>query len=124
MQQLLHEAITREQNHCCGLLMGKGNVVTNSLPVTDKLFPATSLASDDDHKEVILGAYLATDVDGQIDLETIAKMAKIAAQFGHQKAFYYLILYLDHKGRIDAYMYADPELNSPVTLSMREDCTL
>jgi len=120
MQKLLHEAISREKKHCCGLLAGRGNIVTSSISVTDKLFATAVSASDDSREEVILGAYLATDADGQIDLKSLAKMKEVAFQDEHQAVFFCLVLYLGHKGRVDAHMYTDLELNVSVPLNMQE----
>ncbi|MBL4775843.1 MAG: hypothetical protein JKY87_07315 [Mariprofundus sp.] len=120
MQQLLHEAINHKQNKCHGLLTGSGNVITNRLSVTNKPLSAITFSQQYNEKEVIIGTYLATKQRHKKAIEDTLKQLTLKSKQTHNTPFYYLILYLDHKGRIDAHLYADPELNNPITLNMRE----
>ncbi|MDQ6969637.1 MAG: hypothetical protein Q9M16_03920 [Mariprofundus sp.] len=121
MQQLLHEAITHKPNPCYGLLTGSGNIVKGCLPVTKKIALASTLTTNTGQNPSLLGVYLATDSNGDIDLKLLAKLKAIKPPHQHKTAFYYLILYLDHKGRIDARIYHNEQLNTVITLCMQED---
>jgi len=116
MQHLLHEAINQEHNHCYGLLTGSGNIVKSCLPVTKKLQSANTLIPKNS-----LGIYLATDNNGIIEPEIMLHIHQVWQQHHKQAPCYYLILYLDHKGRIDARMYSDCTFKTAITLNMQED---
>jgi len=121
MQYLLHEAISNANNQCYGLLTGSGNIVTNCLPVTKKLISPHSTSLSTEQKHALFGVYLATDSKGSVNQQTMTTIHAACLQQHQHKPDYYLILYLDHKGRIDARMYSDMQLNSPITLLMQED---
>jgi len=124
MQQLLHEAIENNQKTCCGILTGSGNIVTDNQSVTPTVFASpdfspntTSTSSSNSH---LMGAYIATDKQGSINPDSIKIMHQLHLRQSTESPFYYLILHMDHKGRIDAHMYTDPTLQSPMTLLMCE----
>jgi len=121
LQQLLHEAISDEQNPCHGLLSGRGNIITRSMSVTNKVFHTPALVADGVQEGVILGAYVTTDKHGVVDAKAIANMRALSPDYVSCRPYYFLVLYLDHKGRIDARAYADAELQAPITLNMQED---
>jgi len=123
MQKLIHEAITHEKNQCHGLLIGIGNVITNSHSVTDKLFPTTISSLANNKKEMLLGAYLVSKQRHGTGIKNIVQSLALKPKNTQEGPYFYLILYLDHKGRVDAQLYADPELNSPITLNMQENNT-
>jgi len=120
MQQLLHEAINNNQKQCCGWLTGNGNIITNNIHVTDKLFSSNIFTPSLFQKEGILGTYFATDKRGNITQNSIMEMNLAMANNGLPQQQHFLVLYLDHNGRIDALMFADPALQNPVTLIMKE----
>ena len=121
MQRVLHEAISSPQKTCQGLLTGSGNIITNNIHVTDKLFPGNNPAPKAAQNETITGHYFATDKRDTSAHKAITEMQLILQSTGQQSPFYYLIIYMDHDGRVDALMYADPALTIPVTLNMKED---
>jgi len=120
MQQLIHKAITSNQKQCFGWLTGSGNIITNSIHVTDKLFPCNTSTPTAHQKEVVSGAYFVTDKRNNVAQKKLTEMNLIMVENGLPALQYYLILYLDHNGRIDAHMSADSALQSPVILNMKE----
>jgi len=120
MQQLLHEAINHVQKNCHGTLLGNGNIVTNNQSVTSTLFRSPDPEALTDAKNHPIGVYLSTNTDGEITPEGIEFMRKAQQQYCQNACFYYLILHVNHKGRIDAYIYTDIELQSSITLVMQE----
>jgi len=121
MQRMLHEAISNSQKTCHGLLTGGGNIITNNIHVTDKLFPSNDPVAKALQNDAITGHYFTTNKRDNSIHKAIAEMQSLAQYIGQQNPLYYLIIYLDHDGRVDALMYADPALSIPVTLNMKED---
>jgi len=121
MQELLHAAITNTHNPCYGLLSGSGNIVKNYFPVTKKLSPPDTVSASAEHLPLLSGIYLTTDSSGRVSHQMMSKAHSACLQWHQREPDYYLILCLDHKGRIDARMYSDMQLNSPITLRMQED---
>jgi len=119
MQELLHEAINNAATNCVGILTGNGNIITNKQAVTHKGFARLISDHASTPNSSILGAYTATDRHGNIHPDSIQNFKTLQQQ--HPLApFYYLILHMDHKGRIDAHMYDDIERQQPITLLMQE----
>ncbi len=121
MQRLLHEAISSPQKTCHGLLAGSGNIITNNIHVTDKLCPGNNPAPKTPQSDTITGLYFATDKRDVSAQNAITEMQFFLQNIKQQDPCYYLIIYMDHDGRVDALMYADSALTIPVTLNMKED---
>ena len=120
MQRILHEAINNGANQCFGLLTGSGNLITNNFHVTDKLLEGNTITPKTLQKEIVLGAYLATNKQNTVELQSIIRRHALKPENDLKTSYYYLIIHLDHKGRIDAKMYKNRQLNTPVTLNMQE----
>ncbi len=120
MQRILHEAINNGANQCFGLLAGSGNLITNNFHVTEKLLSSNTIAPNSLYKETVLGAYIATDKQNISELKSLINRHALRPENGLHTTYYYLIIHLDHKGRVDAKMYKNMELHTPVTLNMQE----
>jgi len=121
VQHLIHEAIASPQKTCTGLLTGGGNIITNNIPVTDKLCYGNDYVAKSLQRDTILGHYFVTNKRDTSVLLAITEMQTMVQSRDQQNPLYYLIIYMDHDGRVDALMYADPALSTPVTLNMKED---
>jgi len=120
MQQLLHEAISNGKKPCGGLLTGSGNIVTNCFSVTQKLAMPSCPTSNIKTAGSLCGVYIATDNNGAVNQTQLTTLQHRCQQLQNKSPDYYLILCLDHKGRIDAFMYSDATCETAITLNMQE----
>ncbi len=71
--------------------------------------------------DAICGIYCSIIAPDVIDHDRIRSLSKLVQQhYGHQPDCY-LLIELGHKGRVDARLFTDEALTSPMPLNMQED---
>ncbi len=69
----------------------------------------------------ICGIYCSIFAPDVIDHDRIRSLSKLVQQYYGHPPDCYLLIELGHKGRVDARLFADEALSSPMPLNMQED---
>jgi len=131
MQQLLHDAIScsviekEKQDYCQGLLAGGGNMIKKNLDVTGNTRLSQDASADffanASDNGPITGVYLSTNATCIFKPDRFRGLIDLVQKHHGQSPDFYLLLELSHKGRVDALLFADAALTTPMTLNMQED---
>jgi len=113
IQQLIHESLIFDQSNCHGFLSGSGVLIESSNRTTQPADPSS-----------LMGVYQKTDEHGLVDHKQTAWLQQQFAKTTARQPDFYLILQCGHKGRTDALLFSDIELNHPLELDMLEDSDL
>jgi len=117
MQQLLHEAIPSGSDHCFGFLTGFGNIIKNSIAVTQNMRPIHAISQ----KNELLGIYQCSDNNKNSDCGKTTQLTELFRHYQEETPCFYLHIALGNKGRVDVHLYSDAEYKHPLTLQMQED---
>ncbi|MDQ6981976.1 MAG: hypothetical protein Q9M08_03065 [Mariprofundus sp.] len=121
MQPLLHDAISGGQHCCQGLLAGSGNMIEKNLAVTQTSHSGGHSTEDFLNFSPFSGIYISTCGTCTDDSSRIHNLVKLVQKYHHNLPVCYLLLELSHKGRVDARLFADAELGTPIPLDLQED---
>jgi len=109
MQQLIHESLVFDQANCQGFLAGSGTLIeSNSRSATAA-------------KTSLIGVYLKTDAQGEADHRQAALLQQQFVKATGREPSFYLLLECSHKGRTEAWPFADAALTQALDLDMLED---
>ena len=117
MQQLLHTAIACDADHNFGFLAGSGNVVKNSMIVTEKMLSDAAELSEPG----VLGVYQCSNHKEKSACGISAQLKEMFVRVQGREPDFYMLIELQHKGRVDVHLFADAELRQPLVLEMQED---
>lgn len=125
MQNLLRAALDAAPKPCAGLLVGGGNMIESSSPVTNFVNNShVDLPHPDDSDSHPLGIYLSTGSNETADQELLSQLGNSFEKSVGTPPTYCLILDLGHEGRIDASLFEGLQLSKSVTLEMLEESDL
>ncbi|OIO73493.1 MAG: hypothetical protein AUJ57_04250 [Zetaproteobacteria bacterium CG1_02_53_45] len=109
MQQLIHESLIFDQANCRGFLTGSGRLIESNR--------RSATAADDSY----MGVYLKTDSQGVADRRQATLLQQLFVKATGREPSFYLLLECSHKGRTEAWPFADAALTQALDLDMLED---